>query len=583
MSHLPPKPDFDQPPPPRYPPDSRHYARPSRMSTPDRTYPHRTRDSYVPRSPRSRPTGDTYIAPRPMDTYRGGSRPPMVDSYVAAYDHRRDDDRYRDVHRDRGPPGHRDWRERDHPPHEYKYVRGSSRERGAWNREREHDRWRRWEEPDRRGYDRQRRERDYSPPRRQDIKRERVRDSPERTWISRPSKSPPRRMAPDDQAELSPSRKDRSPPPHIRTPSQSRLYSRPSSPTYARTRDQPARGRSRSIDSRRDYSAPRSPRVDDRSLGTSRRRASYDTHRGRDMSRGYSASPRRRRDDSSSRDRSLSDTDIHEAGELGDEPLRSRTLSRSSSPSRSRSRTMSPRRHNLDRPRSRSAEVISPRSRSLTPPIKREPSEQPSPIEPPHSDAKGKRKEVVHVYDHDGDVKMEDILSPSGSTREAFEGGSAPHHRRRSHSPLAPLRSMLSSPVSPRTPHHLPPRPDWSRGTAPAPASGTPAEGGRSTPDISGHNLVIPPTKSTLSVMPEEAEIARLRSQRTHLAAEYAALSRATKRTLHELKMASTELRFAERRRALADAQLEKARAGILGIDYTRKIELAGTTNAWGV
>ncbi|OBZ75725.1 hypothetical protein A0H81_04437 [Grifola frondosa] len=136
---------------------------------------------------------DSYVPARPADVYRG-PRPPR-DIYVAPYYDRREDERYRDVYRER------EWERRDRA-HPEDYRHRARDERAEWSRERE---VRRWEDhPDsRRGYDRDRRE--HSPSRNHDWPRtseddrrngrERVRDNePERKWISRPSKSPPRRM-----------------------------------------------------------------------------------------------------------------------------------------------------------------------------------------------------------------------------------------------------------------------------------------------------------------------------------------------------------------------------------------------------
>lgn len=44
-------------------------------------------------------------------------------------------------------------------------------------------------------------------------------------------------------------------------------------------------------------------------------------------------------------------------------------------------------------------------------------------------------------------------------------------------------------------------------------------------------------------------------------------VSRTTRRALHELDMATIDLRMAETRRRIADAQVEKAKLGMLGID----------------
>lgn len=182
MSHLPPKPEFGYP--PRYPPDPRDYARPPAPSayppTPDR-YATRERHAYPPRSPprtRAAPPMDSYVPGRPpVDTYRARPPPPPpMDTYVGAFYERREDDRFRE----------RDWDRRDDH---------RTRPRDEPPRVRERDR--RWEEEPRRSYDKERpertasKERDWSR-RRDDERRYEV--EPERKWIPRPSKSPPKRV-----------------------------------------------------------------------------------------------------------------------------------------------------------------------------------------------------------------------------------------------------------------------------------------------------------------------------------------------------------------------------------------------------
>lgn len=172
MSHLPPRPEFD-------------YGRPApkfygRATPPPEGYAQpRERDAYRGSPTRSKypPRADSYIAP-------GGSYVPRP-SYPPPYD-RHEDERYR----------RREWerREPDYAPPSY---RGEPRD---W-RDRDRDRRREDERP--RGYDRDRRDR--SPVRerwarsREDDRRparERVRPpSPERTWVPRASKSPPRRKS----------------------------------------------------------------------------------------------------------------------------------------------------------------------------------------------------------------------------------------------------------------------------------------------------------------------------------------------------------------------------------------------------
>jgi hypothetical protein len=49
---------------------------------------------------------------------------------------------------------------------------------------------------------------------------------------------------------------------------------------------------------------------------------------------------------------------------------------------------------------------------------------------------------------------------------------------------------------------------------------------------------------------------------------EHLTTSRETRRALGELDMAALDLRMAEARRKIADTQLEKAKQGMLGIDF---------------
>lgn len=55
---------------------------------------------------------------------------------------------------------------------------------------------------------------------------------------------------------------------------------------------------------------------------------------------------------------------------------------------------------------------------------------------------------------------------------------------------------------------------------------------------------------------------------RARAATEYAELSKATRRAVHELEIAGVDLNAARLRREVADAQMEKARMGLLGLHY---------------
>ena len=150
-------------------------------------------------------------------------------------------------------------------------------------------------------------------------------------------------------------------------------------------------------------------------------------------------------------------------------------------------------------------------------------------------------------------------------------------------------RGYAPQPHSPTGPASRPP-PTQSRNiVAPSVASGsTPARTEvAASPKVESETIlpVIPPYTIKTTLKPEiESEvrpppflnvlvliapqITRLRAQRTNLISEYANISKATRRALHELEMASFDLRTAENRRKLADMHLEKARMGVLGIDY---------------
>lgn len=62
-------------------------------------------------------------------------------------------------------------------------------------------------------------------------------------------------------------------------------------------------------------------------------------------------------------------------------------------------------------------------------------------------------------------------------------------------------------------------------------------------------------------------QLVRYRSTRVHINQDYDQKSRNTRRALHELDMATIDLRMAETRKKIAGVQLEKAKHGMLGID----------------
>jgi len=72
--------------------------------------------------------------------------------------------------------------------------------------------------------------------------------------------------------------------------------------------------------------------------------------------------------------------------------------------------------------------------------------------------------------------------------------------------------------------------------------------------------------KSGKSLDPD-LDIYRAQANRSHLAFDYLQRAKSLRRALHELDLATIDLRAAEIRRHIADVQLEKARNGALGID----------------
>ncbi|KAI8998752.1 hypothetical protein BD414DRAFT_407372 [Trametes punicea] len=149
--------------------------------------------------------------------------------------------------------------------------------------------------------------------------------------------------------------------------------------------------------------------------------------------------------------------------------------------------------------------------------------------------------------------------------------------RRRSRSPPAGPRHYVPTPPNATPPQttqptpSLPTKPEWTRrSTAPHALktnSESPAPASTSEPADAGP--IIPPYQPKPSVTADiEADIARIHAHRLHLEAEYVQMAAATRRALHEYDMSSIDLRMAVKRRELADAQLEKAQIGMLGLDY---------------
>lgn len=199
------------------------------------------------------------------------------------------------------------------------------------------------------------------------------------------------------------------------------------------------------------------------------------------------------------------------------------------------------------------------------------------------------RKAIIHMdpkrdeKDRKSDAKMVDqSLSPPKHPR--FRDAQPPNimqHHRESRSPPRGPRNHSRNIAVPVTPSSFPPAglPRGPRRQHQLPTSvvsqdPTPAISPVEPPGLavaSDLKVTLPTItayKPRPSLTPElDIEIARLQTHRAHLASEYVQVSKGTRRALHELDTATLDLRAAESRRKVADSQMEKARAGVLGID----------------
>ncbi|KAG6917800.1 hypothetical protein DXG01_001072 [Tephrocybe rancida] len=201
--------------------------------------------------------------------------------------------------------------------------------------------------------------------------------------------------------------------------------------------------------------------------------------------------------------------------------------------------------------------VISPRPRSPSSPTQPRnhdlPVKQPSPspyLPPSHSPPRGPRNQSG-TYPRGN-------ATPTGpaSTRPPFG------MRRR-----FPPSSSNSDPT---------PRPITPQAQSPAsmedvqPTTALPQEAPKIPPPIQT-TVKLPP-----SLTPDlDKEMGLLQTHRARLASEYVNLAKETRRALHELDTATIDLRSAELRRKVADNQHEKARNGLLGIDYTPAVDMS--------
>ncbi|KAF8797875.1 hypothetical protein BYT27DRAFT_7218677 [Phlegmacium glaucopus] len=189
--------------------------------------------------------------------------------------------------------------------------------------------------------------------------------------------------------------------------------------------------------------------------------------------------------------------------------------------------------------------------------------------------------------------------SPSDEQRitEKFESTShkpspqspAPIQAQRSPSPPRPPRNIHETitrvpPTGPQRnwPSRSPPRGPRSHPRQPIPPSGpsygsTPRGPRRGFPPTgpsssfsspasitSRHN---PESKKNTKLLDPDLDIYRAQANRSHLAFDYLQRAKSSRRALHELDLATIDLRAAEIRRHIADVQLEAAKNGALGID----------------
>ncbi|KZT69018.1 hypothetical protein DAEQUDRAFT_765800 [Daedalea quercina L-15889] len=144
--------------------------------------------------------------------------------------------------------------------------------------------------------------------------------------------------------------------------------------------------------------------------------------------------------------------------------------------------------------------------------------------------------------------------------------------RRRSRSPPVASRSYAPTPPTPSSPHPsvLPAKPAWSRRSTRQ--AGTPTVESPSTtakPALPSHSQTKPkdePDHPELKAL--AVEIAQAHAQRLKAAKEYKEKWLEGRRIIHEFEVVDFDFRAAEMRRIIADDQLERAKAGELGIEY---------------
>ncbi|KAH9854107.1 hypothetical protein C2E23DRAFT_83538 [Lenzites betulinus] len=167
---------------------------------------------------------------------------------------------------------------------------------------------------------------------------------------------------------------------------------------------------------------------------------------------------------------------------------------------------------------------------------------------------------------------------PSLPPKPEPEVDQKPVRKRRSKSPpTGPrMRGPISQAVAGTPPHvvqpvpSLPLKPDWARRNtashpvkteSPAPPASAAAESSAPSPALPVYQ---PRSSASSEIM---AEIARIRTQRLQIDREYVQVATATQRALQEYDLSTIDLRMAEKRREIAEAAIEKAEIGMLGMD----------------
>ncbi|KAJ6618346.1 hypothetical protein B0H10DRAFT_2217860 [Mycena sp. CBHHK59/15] len=174
-----------------------------------------------------------------------------------------------------------------------------------------------------------------------------------------------------------------------------------------------------------------------------------------------------------------------------------------------------------------------PRNRGGAPPVRgamyqRRPSRSPPP--PPHANTpRGPRGDRFR-----GRGARRGLPSQAASFSHAGPSSYAPPPTPTGPAAEAPPPRVPAAPPEPEV--QLPPIPAWE---------------GR---DVERHELALAQQAS--------------RTHRAIMRAQYVQVEKATRRALYELETATIELRAVEGRRRVADTHLERARAGVLGIEY---------------